>query len=341
MIESAAATDDLVVRSAIDIDEAALTEFHGRVFPGWPINRIWRWLYRSDTGRFPLVCLDRSRVIAHAGGIPFTARVGSRSFTAAWFVDFSVLPEYQRRGVGGRLTQAWMDQSELCVTFCNARSMAVFLRYGWTEAFPLALYSIWLRPFDHRRAVAMAGDGLRSAGNSAFASLARSWYAALANRPADLTPVDTGSTAGLVPQPPAGDETEITARRDAEYWSWRIAASPDRDRYRILRGAAVTMWLSLSPKKRVDVLWMSGSAEAIRSEAPGMLAALAIWGLRNGYASIRYRIPPTVPERAFRRLGAVATRPRFAFWARDPILRERLQRADWQWHLVDSDFEWL
>jgi hypothetical protein len=30
MIESAAATDDLVVRSAIDIDEAALTEFHGR-----------------------------------------------------------------------------------------------------------------------------------------------------------------------------------------------------------------------------------------------------------------------------------------------------------------------
>jgi hypothetical protein len=101
------------------------------------------------------------------------------------------------------------------------------------------------------------------------------------------------------------------------------------------------MWLSLSPKKRVDVLWMSGSADDIRSEAPGLLAALAIWGLRNGYASIRYRIPQTVPDRAFRWLGAVATRPRFAFWARDPILRERLLGADWQWHLVDSDFEWL
>jgi GNAT superfamily N-acetyltransferase len=341
MIESGPVADDLVVRSAIDIDGAALTEFHGRVFPGWPISRIWRWLYRSDTGGFPLVCLDGSRVIAHAGGIPFTARVGGRLFTAAWFVDFSVLPEYQRRGVGGRLTQAWMDQSELCVTFCNARSMAVFLRYGWTEAFPLALYSIWLRPFDHRRAVAVAGKGLRSAGNSAFALLARGWYAALTDRPADLATVGAETPADLVPQPPAGHETEITARRDAEYWSWRVAKSPDRERYRIYRGAAVTMWLSLSPKKRVDVLWMSGTVEAIRSEAPGMLASLAVWGLRNGFVSIRYRIPPAVPERAFRWLGGVATRPRFAFWTRDQVLRERLPGADWQWYLVDSDFEWL
>ncbi len=333
------------IETGRDVVDGAGAEFYRESFPGRSLAQRWPWLYRTafPGSPFPLLMRDGERTVAHAGGIPFALGLGGHEYRAAWFVDFVVSPDLQGRGLGSRLTRAWMDASEIGVTFCNDRSMAVFRRFEWIESFDTRLHTLWLRPFDHRRA-AVLPTWARSAGNRLAAPVWHGLLRPYASGEPRLEPLSAGDGRALVETGRAalGDDAAVPVR-DPAYWSWRVEESPERDRYRLYREGDVTLLIKLRDEGRrsVDVLWMSewgaGATETIR----GMLASLARWALRQQYSSVRYYPPARALSDHLSSLRPVVSRPRFAYWAADAMVLQRLRSVSWHWQLLDSDFEWL
>jgi hypothetical protein len=310
---------------------------------GTRLQDSWRWLYKLHSG-FPLIADDGGRIVAHVGGIPFTARVGGREHRAAWCVDFAVLPGFQRRGLGLRLTEAWMEQSELYVTFCNEQSMGVFRRFGWVESFDTSFHSIWIRPFDHPRLASILPGPLGAAANHVFRPAAWLFYRCFSRGEPQLRLVDDAAIVALSERISNGpEERAVTTVRDAAYFAWRLAASPSRSTYRVFRDNDLTMIVKLSQREppSVDVLWISDTSERAFVPIRRMLASLARWALRHGFSCVRHCPPNAALSRYLRTLCPVVSRPRFAYWTKDEPLLERLRHAVWRWQLIDSDFEWI
>jgi hypothetical protein len=333
------------VETGSGLPPSAAADFYRESFPGRSLEQRWPWLYRTafPGSPFPLLMRDGARTVAHAGGIPFVLCLGEREYRAAWFVDFVVTPGLQRRGLGSRLTRAWMDASEIGVTFCNDRSMAVFKRFEWIESFDTSLHTLWIRPFDHRRA-AVLGAAARTAGNRLAAPIWHGLLGRYASGDPRLEPLAPGAGRAFVEAGggPPGDDVAVPVR-DAEYWSWRVEDSPERDRYRLYREGDVTFLIKLRDDSRrsIDVLWISEWGVAAHETIRAMLASLARWALRHQYSSVRYYPPARVLSDRLSSLRPVVSRPRFAYWAADATLLQRLRSVSWQWQLLDSDFEWL
>jgi GNAT superfamily N-acetyltransferase len=338
----AAVADRVTLKPASEVDPQALAAFYGDVFPDRAIVRSWRWLYRADAdGRFPLVVADGSRVLAHAGGIPFTARIDGRDYRAAWYVDFVVRPETQRQGLGVRLTDEWMKQSELAVTFCNDKSMGVFRRFGWIESFDTAYHTLWLWPFEHPRLRRLAPGILGRIANAVARPIIMTFVAWSGGREPRFDPIDA-AVLDRVARVEGNDAGTVWPVRDAAYVDWRMASSPDRSEYRAVRDGDVMMIVRPNGAKysTVDVLWMSPEAVSVPQVARRMLASLALWAARNQRIAVRYYPSTLVLATELLALRPVVSHPRFAFWTRDAALLERLRHAQWRWQLVDSDFEW-
>jgi hypothetical protein len=51
---------------------------------------------------------------------PFKVFVDGANYTASWFIDFALLPEFQRQGLGPILTKKWMEFSDFYMSApCN------------------------------------------------------------------------------------------------------------------------------------------------------------------------------------------------------------------------------
>ncbi len=124
--------------SIIKISEAKLDqlkEFFSKAFAGRSkiLTRHWKWFYRNNfLGYEPIVIVFNNKIIAQAGLIPVKLKHGEEIFPATWFVDFVVLPEFQGKGIGYKLTKEWMKICPNQITFCNSQSLKIFKKLGWT-----------------------------------------------------------------------------------------------------------------------------------------------------------------------------------------------------------------
>src|ERR1035437_6359416 len=127
--------DKITIHSACDVDLKLLIDFYKKMFPDRMnyLESNWKWLNRSDyyENKIPLVIVYENQVIAHSGMIPFDLSIGGIKQTSSWFIDFKILPEFQRQGLGSILTKEWMNFSDCFVTFCNEKSIGVFKKFGW------------------------------------------------------------------------------------------------------------------------------------------------------------------------------------------------------------------
>ncbi|HEX6512903.1 MAG TPA: GNAT family N-acetyltransferase [Chloroflexota bacterium] len=346
-VATGAASRDVVICCANEVEPERLAAFYQTMYPGRPMVETWRWRYHVEEGCEgpPLVAVRNGRVIAHAGGVPFTAETRGQRWRAMWFVDFAVLPEHQRQGVGIELTERWMQLSDLHVTFCNEHSIGVFKKFGWVESFDMALHRLLLRPFDQPRAQRIP-PALRSAGNAlARVGLKILQQSAAGNAAPELGPVGEAELQPFLNSSDSSRKNIVRPIRDADYLQWRILSSPARASYVVCRLDDVALLVHtprIQSSSRLDVLVMSSTGKASFGAIRQMLAWLGLWGLERGFEELRY-FPPNkeLSDYLARRLPVAIHRPRFAYHSAGISLLQQLQAADWEWQLLDSDFEWI
>lgn len=268
------------IRKASEVDEATLRRFYDAAFPERAefLSAHWRWLYRAGEfpGIEPLLLVDGARVVGHAGAIPFKLARGGKTETAIWFVDFSILPELQGKGLGKELTSAWMALCPRRVTFCNDLSMRVFLKLGWTErsdagvrSFPLELGGPLSRRFGALGAAAGAVLGIP----------ARAALRALTAGPPKLEtgplPGDAASLSAQLDEGGGGPRVV----RDAAWIKWRFLDNPRRGELVLARAGGVSgvfrLFTSLG-RRRAHLLLTGPGHPGARA---GFLKAFARWAL--------------------------------------------------------------
>jgi GNAT superfamily N-acetyltransferase len=338
---AAAPAEEVEIVPAVQVPSETLLDFYRHTLAPQQLEDRWRWRYRTELpgNPFPLVLLRDGRALGHAGGMPFQLRLGGRTYRATWFVDFAIRSDWQRRGLGSRLTRAWMAASGVSVTFCNEDSMTVFARLGWTGSLDTHLHVFWVKPFDHPRAERFGRRGRSVLNRLAAPALRRQRRQFQIASPQLDTVYTFDGGDGL----DADDSDIVAPLRDPPYWSWRVDGSPDRDRYRIYRERGVTLLVKLRDDRRssIDVLWTSDTRDSAAETVRGMIAGLTTWAIDHGFSCVRMYAPSPAFDRALRALLPMVARPRFAFYSADREVMGHLARGRWRWQLIDSDFEWI
>ena len=119
-----------------EIDIAKLSDFYKKIYYKRykSLTSNWRWWYRVGYNEFePLVLSVDNKVIGQAGLLPIDLRIKEKKVPAIWFVDFAILPEFQGKGFGQILTREWMKICPNQITFCNNKSLKIFIKFGWEK----------------------------------------------------------------------------------------------------------------------------------------------------------------------------------------------------------------
>jgi len=335
---------DISILSAHDININLLIDFYRRVWPDRLNHKIWKWLNRTSfyNNEIPLVILHRNEVVAHAGIIPFKVLVDEKYFTASWFIDFAVLPEFQRHGLGIKLTKRWMEFSDLNVTFCNNRSMGVFKKFGWIESFKTYHHIYPLLAFDHPFFVRHTPIIIRKVLNhlsSTFSNIIYHRYDTMVDN-LKFDPVNKESLKEFMLTHKVPEKNTVLPVRDTDYLKWRLLNSPDKEKYRIIinDNSSIIVKIDNNYSKYIDILWVSNSFAY--SIVRDIISALAIWGIYNNYSYIRHAISNKIMSNYLKKyLLPIVRHPRFAYYSKETELFNKIKKYNWHYDLIDSDFE--
>ncbi len=160
----------------------------------------------------------RDKVIAHAGMIPFDVEFAGSKRKASWFIDFVILPKFQRYGLGTVLTKKWMEFSDIYVTFCNEKSIGVFKKLGWIESFKTHLHYFFILPFDHPKFIDKVPDRFRSVLNTGASFALRLIYK-----------LNGGKEGDLIVKPISKEMLELLSKAETSNRNIRKLFAPMRD----------------------------------------------------------------------------------------------------------------
>lgn len=344
-------SSEVSIVSAHEVEPSCLLDFYEKIYSDRSISlpKLWKWLYRSDfyNKKTPLVLLYQDQVIAHAGMIPFYLDLDGKKYTASWFVDFYVLPEFQRHGLGMLLTRKWMEFSDICVTFCNEKSIGIFKKNGWFELHDTNLNYYFIRPFNLPKFVRNFSPMVRSGLN--FLSFPFfSWFYRRHQSSLDLLCVENIEPVALTYFQKAYQKQAgiVSPLRDEDYVTWRFLESPARNDYAVVSLPENPVKIIIKKRKdkplsqHIDILWVSHPDRI--SEVQILLATLAKWSIQEGYDYIRHYLSnKEVSQTLKRSLGAATQHPRFAFFSKDKNIFEKLKTMKWHFEMMDSDFEFI
>ena len=290
----------------------------------------FEWLLVNNPfGFHATIAESGGRIVAFRGCLPFSCE-GLPGVRAAFGMDFLVLPEHRRQGIGRSLLQLALERFELAVT--TAPSPANEQLYRGMGARELTgVYSAFCRC-------------ARPAGNGRPRSLARDWvsyayYRCLAAPRAQVRQVDLeGTCERAVDGAPRLAGVEFGASRGAEFLRWRYGRGPYARDYVLLelgQGGSSPAVAVVRPTAGgvalVDLLCGPDGRS-------GALAALAGGRLGDSTTSLFAGEPL---KRAFRRAGYLARRSPGAVLAlsRHEKLLTELSRLRWISFPGDSDMD--
>ena len=313
-------------------DKEKLLSFYHEIFPGRANlpTEYWSWLYTgsNNSSAYPLLAVESGKIIGHAGGTPCTLNLNEKSYSSAWFNDFMMLEPYRGKGVGKKLTEAWMAQVSTGITFCNDQSIEVFNKFGWEESFSIDFHTLFIRPFNHPKIAKKIPRSLSSISNRLYK------YAFIKNAaPIETKPYTTNDKFSNLLD-------NCTDRTD-EYWEWRVTTSPQLEKYSITgkTGSKVLFKLSKdSYGNYIDILYIENLADVntVLESIQGIIQL----GIEEGYDFIRLLAPQNHISKLIKQsFKSYVTHPRFAFFASNDNLRNEMRNAEWNWQLIDSDFE--
>lgn len=347
--------------SAFSVSEKALEDFYSEVYSGRSISLSdrWKWLYRTSflEKTIPLIIVEQGKVIGHAGIIPFQVNLNGKCYSAGWYVDFALLSSHQRMGYGCRITEKWMELSEVFFTFCNEQSIGVFKKMGWIESFESNLHYFFLRPLDHpklnERLSTTKIPGARifqKIVNDCYQVGAR-WFFGVKKKEggnSKVIPLDEKSLDRFlfsVEEPTTG----IIPVRDREYANWRFLESPDCLYYRIFESshglsAILRDQRNKEGSSHLDILWINRLQGTNHDLVVSFLASICLWASENGFSYVRCFIPyRDLSKRIHLSLLSMVRHPRHSYFSQNNELYHKIKKAEQDghihWQLLDSDFE--
>ena len=343
--------NEITICSACDVDSTLLIDFYKKAYPDRmnSLESNWKWLNRSNfyENKIPLVIVYQNQVIAHSGMIPFNISMCGDLQTASWYIDFKILPEFQRHGLGSNITMAWMDFSDCCVTFCNDKSIGVFKKFGWIESFDTYLHLNFMLPFNHPGFVRRLPSFLRKILNYItypifFLIYSRHSYSNHSYQLEKLNSKSFNAFFNCYTKTKRNSENTVSPIRDMDYANWRVLNSPNKDKYYIYNSEKFSALVSLHNNhgEYIDILWVSDINDKI--EIKKMISTLGIYGIKNEFSYIRfYTSNKELSDYIKNKTKSKVLHPRFAYFSKCESILERLKIADWDWELIDSDFEYV
>ena len=334
------------ILSAHDIDTNLLLDFYNIMYPERKdsLPHIWKWLNRSSfyENKTPLVMVYNDRVIAHMSVIPFYVLLDGKYYTATSGIDFAVLPEFQRRGLGTLLAKRRMELSDLGVGFPNERSIGLYKKLGWIEYFDSYLHYYLLRPFNHPKFIGSIPLFLRrilNIGSRPFLHIIYHKYASSMDN-LRLNDLNSDSLDKFSSSLNMQHGTVIPVR-DSDYISWRLLNSPDKDKYRVFSSNDIGIIIKICDNsfyKYIDLLLVSDSSKY--SMIRKMISTLALWGMSKDYSYMRYYTSSEeLSSYLSESLKSIVRYQKVIFYAKDVTLLEKLKQSTWHLELIDSDFE--
>ncbi|MCX6250363.1 MAG: hypothetical protein NTX61_06390 [Bacteroidetes bacterium] len=341
--------DEVSIYSACDVDSTLLIDFYRKVYPN-RLNSLelnWKWLNRSDfyENKIPLVLVYKNQVLAQSGMIPFNISMCGDLQTASWFIDFIILPEFQKHGLGSILTKEWMTFSDCFVTFCNEKSIGVFKKFGWIESFDTYMHLNFMLPFKHPGFDGILPAFIRSIFNYIsypvfFLIYSRHSYSNASYHLEKLNEESFNAFFHLYTKTKVISENTVSPIRDMEYAKWRVLNSPNKDKYFIYKTEKFSALVSLNNNhgEYIDILWVSDINEKI--EIKKLISTLGIYGIKNGFSYIRfYTSKKELSDYIKNKTKSIVRHPRFAYFSKVESILEKLKSANWDFELIDSDFE--
>ena len=337
------------IKSAFEVDENHLIKFYSQAFEDRMkyLPKNWQWLNRCDffDNKTPLVIEENDKVIAHAGLIPIHIWLESDRKTAAWFVDFKILEQFQRQGLGSILTREWINFADCCVTFCNEKSIGVFKKIGWQENFNTFQHFNFMRMFDHPAFIRKLPAFVRKIMNIIVYPFFFLIYKIYSYGKKDyklekLTDKNFAEFYELYKKSNSETPTFTTPIRDEKYAQWRVLQSPNREKYLVysVKNFSAILLIHDNHSTYIDILWVSDNRN--RLEIKKMIATLGVYGLKNRIAYIRfYTSHKEISNYLKKTILSKIKHLRFAFFSKNSEIIEKMKRNNFDFELIDSDFE--
>ena len=118
-----------MIRREIPEDIEAIRHVNEEAFGGKEEADIVDALRKRSAAVLSLVATDKGRVIGHILFSPVIIESESSSFGAVALAPMSVLPEYQRKGIGSELVRAGLDE-------CRALGHELVVLVGHADYYP-------------------------------------------------------------------------------------------------------------------------------------------------------------------------------------------------------------
>ncbi len=342
--------NNISIHSACDIDSTLLMDFFRKAFPERfdSLCANWKWLYHSAfyDDKIPLVVVHDNKVIAFFGMIPFKIHVLENTLNSGFLMDFFVLPEYRRMGLGGVLTSEYQRLCDVLIGLIgNEKSINHLKKYGFDEVSGTYMHLIFIKPFNYPGFNKKVPVFLRKILNIASLPFYLLTYNITSYSKTDFK-IERFSETGFrdftrfYESSDKALSNKISPARDSDYVSWRIFNSPRLKNYYLYKTPSFHALIALQGDavNSIDVLWVTDTSN--KTEIKKMLATLGIYAAKNKISYLRfYTNNHNISGYIKSRLFSCVRHPRFVYYSGACHMVEHMDKPEWDFQLIDTDFE--
>jgi len=289
-----------------------------------------------------------SQPTGQLGIIPVDLVLAGKPMRGGWCVDFYIRPEYQRRGIGGKLLQAAHQDFPLLLTLGQTdSSFRLFRKYGWHYHAPITYYKKLLRPGHSLPKWVLQKVGFSAATHSCSPQPRPRPF----KPPKDVLCDSVDSFEGIKSPPECQSLDNATyIRRSAAFLQWRFFANPfvkynvhrirlygQSDVYIVWRLVRHPLWCSAV---LVDVLY---EAEVSTTVLRAALKVVMGWAASQGAEQFECQISDPNVLNALPN-GVLTTRQpgaRFLYGMLDMAQCPLVPTEKWRLFAADCDVEGL
>lgn len=299
------------------------------------LKKNWKWLYRVHFSKkiLPIIFLKDNKIISHSGSIPFNIYINRKIYIASWFVDFLIVPKYQRKGIGSNLVKIWMKKRDVGVTFCNKKSLAIFKNYNWKIYKNFFIYLIPINPFNIPKLKFIFNNKLGKFLNKIFFYFFYKINKLNKKNISDISflKISEKNLSKLIQNKNIEDLEPI---RDSKYFKWRVLNSPFKKKYEILEykdNLFLVKRNKIGNFRFLEVLLKPRNIKV--SSLKDSLNAINIWAFKKNYCYIKFLFNKEELN-DLNLLFILKKKLNFAFYT-----KIKLKRIFFSYDLIDSDFE--